>query len=201
MYQNIEKGISGIVENDSGRQSSSEKKKMIDEKAKEVLQLLKELDTINVDFSVLSVTNMPEKLKALSNRKGLDRQQNVVASLKSIRSRWKDSCKHSHRESTIRNLKGGNVITASGNDLLQPPQAVPSNLWRVLSRIHNQTQLFAIKHVVSCMRGISDENDTRICLIQGPPGRQHFMYTVSKIIYYLIKALEKRELSLEWCQL
>lgn len=43
----------------------------------------------------------------------------------------------------------------------------PSDQWNVLARVHNHTQLYAIKYVVD--RPIQCQ-DTRICLVQGPPG-------------------------------
>jgi hypothetical protein len=180
MYRDLERGISSIVqtkscdtETDSGRQQQA----AISARAVDVLQLLKRFSSINIDMSVLTVTDMPMKMKALCKRQGLSRQPEVLTALKNIRDIWKNSCKHSHRDSTIQNLRGGNVITVGRlgkeEDLQTPPAAVPSALWKVLARTHNETQLFAIKYVVSSMKidEQENENDTRICLIQGPPGK------------------------------
>ena len=145
-----------------------------------MLNQLTRLRYVNTDYSVLQVTNMPEKLRSLSKRKGLEDYPEILSALKDIRAQWKAGVKHSNRDSTIRDLKGGNVVTASTfgetRTLQEPPEAVPPPLWSVLSKCHNETQLFAIKYVVSAMKMDKDEddNDTRICLIQGPPGSVMF---------------------------
>lgn len=184
MYKNLEKGVSDIVQNkscstDCENSSGSSRSAVVSAKATDVLQQLKCISSVNINLSVLAVTKMPDKLRALYNRKGL--QAEVVTAIKDIRAKWKTACKDSHRQSTIEKLKGGNVLTVSKlgerEKLLQRPGEVPSALWRVLARTHNETQLFAIKYVVSSMNfgdegEVEADNDTRICLIQGPPGER-----------------------------
>lgn len=217
IYRDLERGISGIVQTKSRSEdvdADSAWKAEMATRASSVMQQLEYLDSFGIDGSVLTVTNMPEKLKALQKRIGLKCQPKVISKLKDIHSKWKVAVKSINRSSTLAQLKGGNVITASslgaGEDLQRPPPLVPAALWKVLARTHNETQLFAIKFVISSMstgismnsntlpntnssvhrhndindssssssvlqqeptsRGVTVESDTRICLIQGPPG-------------------------------
>lgn len=195
IYRDLERGISSIVlttslVKDYDDPANYSRNEEIAARTSEVLQQLDRLNLIHVDMSVLTVTDMPSKMKALSNRKGLDHQPKVTANIKAILKKWKASIKGDNKESTIRDLKGGNVITAKkalarGDDMQQAPLTVPSALWKVLSRTHNETQLLAIKYVVSSMKiggKESGENDTRICLIQGPPGNCYIYHSTISLL-------------------
>lgn len=178
IYGDIERGISSIVQTEprEGSSDSNSRKGQVEreERLNQVIQLLETVkSSIQVNISVLAVTNMPEKFKALIERKGLNKD--VRNLLEHIRKQWKKAVKDDHKDSAIAKLAGGNVITASAlggdDDLHRPPPVVSPALWNVLTRAHNTTQLFAIKHVVSSMEINDVKNDsTRICLIQGPPG-------------------------------
>ncbi len=81
--------------------------------------------------------------------------------------------KTDHRSTTINALSGGNVVDVdariggSASTLVQAPSLVPLELWDKLSGMFNSVQLYAVKYVVETT---SESKDTRVALIQGPPG-------------------------------
>jgi hypothetical protein len=182
MYRDLERGLCGIVQTESrDKDKLSASELEMSTKTDNVLLQLRKLSLLEVDISVLAVTDMPNKMKSLIKRKGIYREKEVLKSLKDILSKWKNSVKTNNKLSTIEKLKGGNVITASSirenKKLLAPPSTVPTALWKVLANSHNPDQLFAVKYVVSSIKDdeAEKENDTRICLIQGPPGTYQIM--------------------------
>lgn len=213
IYRNLERGISSIVQikkpkprkengdgdlnkcDDGYAERVRQHQEEVSSRAAEILHQLGRLALVGVDISVLSVTNMPDKLRALYKRKGLEQYPEITKTLRGIHSKWKVAIKDINRPSTIRGLKGGNVITASalgeGEDLQLSPPSVPTALWKVLARTHNETQLFAIKYVVSSMKigEHESEHDTRICLIQGPPGNMLYCYKAVYIFNIVVRAI------------
>lgn len=81
--------------------------------------------------------------------------------------------KTDHRSTTINALSGGNVVDVdariggSASTLVHAPSLVPLELWDKLSGMFNSVQLYAVKYVVETT---SESKDTRVALIQGPPG-------------------------------
>lgn len=66
-------------------------------------------------------------------------------------------------------------MIAPSSDVYNCPTHVPLDLWLTLRSMHNESQLWAIKHVATCIedtQGHDSRNhaDTQISLIQGPPG-------------------------------
>ncbi len=78
----------------------------------------------------------------------------------------KQQIKDDHRESTLRNMKGGNVmVVPSSTEEVSCPAGVPSRLWSKMCESYNPSQLFAIKYVSD---RLDFSQDTRIALVQGP---------------------------------
>ena len=66
-------------------------------------------------------------------------------------------------------FSGGNVMAVPPDtDRVECPSGVSQSLWDYLSSQYNNSQLYAIKYVSDVL---DTSQDTRIALVQGPPGK------------------------------
>lgn len=80
----------------------------------------------------------------------------------------KAQIKIDNKISTLRNMKGGNVaVIPPDSHSVDCPVGVSSQLWNHLCRTYNNSQLYAIKYVSDIL---DTTQDTRVALVQGPPG-------------------------------
>ena len=129
------------------------------------------LDTVQVDGSVLRNTST-SLIQTLNNLKLNIMNDNLLNGIQikaiELLKKWKMSIKLDNKLSTIRNMKGGNVMAIPpDSDTVECPIGVSQPLWTYLSSKYNNSQLYAIKYVSDIL---DSTQDTRIALVQGPPG-------------------------------
>lgn len=129
---------------------------------------LKTVAALQIDGSVLKNTGVVKTLKSIitMDAKLINSECTTLAS--SIIHKWKEQVKEDNKSSTIRNMKGGKLVSIGEEGAaaasLNKPRCLPTLLWNKLRALYNDSQLFAIKYVSD---RFEDGQDTRIALIQG----------------------------------
>lgn len=124
---------------------------------------LLELSRVAVDGSVLKSSGMGKFVAQLKSNELLSSASAELC--RDVVLSWKEQVKRDHSTSTLGALRGGCLVPLPPR--LDPPPYLSPALWVALAEEHNASQLLAIKHVC---QPLTATNDTRISLVQGPPG-------------------------------
>jgi hypothetical protein len=125
---------------------------------------LQELQRVKVDGSVLKKTGIAKTLKRVNTSQNQNVSPDCSELAASIIAEWKEQINRDNNMSTLRSLKGGNIVKMLPGTTLTRPQSIAPTLWNKFCALYNESQLFAIKYVSSQFEG---DQDTRIVLVQG----------------------------------
>jgi hypothetical protein len=112
---------------------------------------------------VLKVTGVAKFIAKLQSNPSMSQKMRDACA--EVVSEWREQVKEDNKASTISALKGGCLVDMM--ETLPTPDFIPIGLWKVFKRDYNSDQLCAIHYVC---KPLSTTQDTRISLVQGPPG-------------------------------
>jgi len=132
---------------------------------------IKTLQPINTDYSTLKKTDIVNTIKTIIAYE--DTPSSCKDLAKSILKKWKESMKSDMKDSRIKKLRGGKLIDIPSDVQSLPTTNISPVLWNKFCSSFNQSQLFAIKYIID---DSNSNQDTKISLIQGPPGKSLLNY-------------------------
>ena len=123
---------------------------------------------LHVDGSILKHTGIVKTMQKIISNISKTISSECIEIANNLISTWKKQIKNDYSVNTLTSIRGGHVLSMPKciEDIEQPKQ-ISLLLWNQLKSIYNLSQLFAIKYVSDQFEG---GQDTRVALIQGPPG-------------------------------